>query len=103
MLEAALEAGFASAGVNVVLAGPMPTPAIAYLAKTLRLSAGVVISASHNPFEDNGIKFFDGHGEKLADAVELEIEAALALPFSARASGSSLRIWQQALRFSTES
>ena len=77
MLEAALEAGFSSAGVNVVLAGPMPTPAIAYLAKTLRMSAGVVISASHNPFEDNGIKFFDGQGEKLADAVELEIEAAL--------------------------
>ncbi len=80
MLEAALEAGFSSAGVNVVLAGPMPTPAIAYLTKTLRLSAGVVISASHNPFEDNGIKFFDGVGEKLPDAVELEIEAALEGP-----------------------
>ena len=80
MLEAALEAGFSSAGVNVVLAGPMPTPAIAYLTKTLRLSAGVVISASHNPFEDNGIKFFDGYGEKLADSVELEIEAALEGP-----------------------
>lgn len=77
MLEAALEAGFASAGVDVVLAGPMPTPAIAYLTRTLRLSAGVVISASHNPFEDNGIKFFDGRGEKLPDALEMEMEQAL--------------------------
>ncbi|MFZ9758461.1 MAG: phosphoglucosamine mutase, partial [Burkholderiaceae bacterium] len=80
MLEAALEAGFASAGVDVVLAGPMPTPAIAYLTRTLRLSAGVVISASHNLFEDNGIKFFDGQGEKLPDAMELEIEQALDRP-----------------------
>jgi phosphoglucosamine mutase len=80
ILEAALEAGFASAGVNVVLAGPMPTPAIAYLTRTLRLSAGVVISASHNPFEDNGIKFFDGQGEKLPDAIELEIEKAIDQP-----------------------
>lgn len=80
MLEAALEAGFASAGVDVVLAGPMPTPAIAYLTRTLRLSAGVVISASHNLFEDNGIKFFDGQGEKLPDAMELEIEQALEKP-----------------------
>jgi phosphoglucosamine mutase len=80
ILEAALEAGFASAGVDVVLAGPMPTPAIAYLTRTLRLSAGVVISASHNPFEDNGIKFFDGQGEKLPDAIELEIEKAIDQP-----------------------
>jgi phosphoglucosamine mutase len=80
ILEAALEAGFASSGVDVVLAGPMPTPAIAYLTRTLRLSAGVVISASHNPFEDNGIKFFDGQGEKLPDAIELEIEKAIDQP-----------------------
>ena len=80
MLEAALEAGFAAAGVDVMLAGPMPTPAIAYLTRALRLSAGVVISASHNPFQDNGIKFFSEHGTKLPDAVEHEIEAAIDLP-----------------------
>jgi phosphoglucosamine mutase len=80
MLEAALESGLAASGTDVVLAGPMPTPAIAYLAKTLRLSAGVVISASHNPFEDNGIKFFNGEGEKLPDAWEEEVEAMLAGP-----------------------
>lgn len=77
MLEAALEAGFAAAGVDVMLAGPMPTPAIAYLTRTLRLSAGVVISASHNPYDDNGIKFFSASGNKLPDAVEAAIEAAL--------------------------
>lgn len=80
MLEAALEAGFAAAGVDVMLAGPMPTPAIAYLTRALRLAAGVVISASHNPYEDNGIKFFSASGNKLPDAVELEIEAALETP-----------------------
>jgi phosphoglucosamine mutase len=80
MLEAALEAGFAAAGVDVMLAGPMPTPAIAYLTRALRLSAGVVISASHNPFQDNGIKFFSEHGTKLPDAVEHEIEAAIDQP-----------------------
>ncbi len=77
MLEAALQAGFAAAGVDVVLAGPMPTPAIAYLTRALRLSAGVVISASHNPYPDNGIKFFSAQGTKLPDEVELEIEAGL--------------------------
>jgi len=77
MLEAALQAGFAAAGVDVVLAGPMPTPAIAYLTRALRLSAGVVISASHNPFYDNGIKFFSAQGTKLPDEVELEIEAGM--------------------------
>ncbi|MBC7454225.1 MAG: phosphoglucosamine mutase, partial [Massilia sp.] len=82
MLEAALEAGFSAAGVDVMLAGPMPTPAIAYLTRALRLSAGVVISASHNPFQDNGIKFFSEHGTKLADAVEHEIEAAIDLPMA---------------------
>ena len=80
MLEAALEAGFSAAGVDVMLAGPMPTPAIAYLTRALRLSAGVVISASHNPFQDNGIKFFSEFGAKLPDAVEHEIEAAIELP-----------------------
>jgi len=77
MLEAALEAGFSAAGVDVMLAGPMPTPAIAYLTRALRLAAGVVISASHNPYHDNGIKFFSHQGTKLPDAVEHEIEAAL--------------------------
>ena len=80
MLEAALEAGFAAAGVDVMLAGPMPTPAVAYLTRALRLSAGVVISASHNPYQDNGIKFFSASGNKLPDAVETAIEAELDLP-----------------------
>lgn len=74
MLEAALEAGFAAAGVDVMLAGPIPTPAVAYLTRALRLQAGVVISASHNPFFDNGIKFFSADGAKLPDSVETEIE-----------------------------
>jgi phosphoglucosamine mutase len=82
MLEAALEAGFSAAGVDVMLAGPMPTPAIAYLTRALRLQAGVVISASHNPFQDNGIKFFSAHGTKLPDGVELEIEAGIDQPMA---------------------
>ena len=82
MLEAALEAGFAAAGVDVMLAGPVPTPAVAYLTRTLRLSAGVVISASHNPYHDNGIKFFSAQGNKLPDAVEVAIEAQLEQPMS---------------------
>ena len=86
MLEAALEAGFAAAGVDVMLAGPMPTPAVAYLTRALRLSAGVVISASHNPFDDNGIKFFSSQGNKLPDSVELAIEAALEQPMGCVAS-----------------
>ncbi|ATE60441.1 phosphoglucosamine mutase [Thauera sinica] len=80
LLEAALEAGFAAAGVDVMLAGPIPTPAVAYLTRALRLQAGVVISASHNPFYDNGIKFFSAGGAKLPDAVEVEIEEHLDLP-----------------------
>ncbi len=80
MLEAALEAGFSAAGVDVMLAGPMPTPAVAYLTRALRLSAGVVISASHNPYQDNGIKFFSKQGNKLPDSVEAAIEAALDAP-----------------------
>lgn len=77
MLESALEAGFASAGVDVLLTGPLPTPGVAYLTRALRLNLGVVISASHNPFADNGIKFFSAKGEKLPDEWELVVEAAL--------------------------
>ncbi|GDX55746.1 phosphoglucosamine mutase [Methylophilaceae bacterium] len=80
MLESSLEAGFIAAGVNVYLTGPMPTPAIAYLTKALRSQAGVVISASHNPFPDNGIKIFSEAGEKLSDAFETEVELALNQP-----------------------
>ncbi|NBC23158.1 MAG: phosphoglucosamine mutase [Gammaproteobacteria bacterium] len=77
MLESVLESGLVSAGANVSLLGPMPTPAVAYLTRTLRADAGIVISASHNPYYDNGIKFFDHRGNKLPDQVELEIEAEL--------------------------
>ncbi len=80
MLEAALESGFSSAGVDVVLLGPIPTPAVAYLARAQRASLGLVISASHNPFADNGIKFFGGNGNKLDDDWELAVETALAEP-----------------------
>jgi len=78
MLESALESGFNSAGVDVVLLGPLPTPAVAYLTRAQRASLGVVISASHNPFADNGIKFFSAQGTKLSDEWELAVEAALA-------------------------
>lgn len=77
MMEAALEAGFSAAGVDVLLCGPIPTPGVAYLTRALRLAAGVVISASHNPYADNGIKFFSGDGFKLAPEVESGIERAL--------------------------
>jgi len=77
MIESALEAGFASAGVDVLLTGPLPTPGVAYLTRALRLSLGVVISASHNAFPDNGIKFFSARGEKLPDDWEHRVEAAL--------------------------
>ena len=79
MLESALESGFNSAGVDVVLLGPLPTPGVAYLTRAQRASLGVVISASHNVFEDNGIKFFSAQGTKLSEAWELEVEAALKL------------------------
>jgi phosphoglucosamine mutase len=82
MMEAALEAGFSAAGVDVCLVGPMPTPAIAYLTRALRLQAGLVISASHNPYYDNGIKFFSSTGTKLPDELELDIEAALDQPLT---------------------
>jgi len=77
MLESVMQAGLVSAGADVSLLGPMPTPAIAYLTRTLGADAGVVISASHNPYYDNGIKFFDRHGSKLSDEIEQQIEAAL--------------------------
>ena len=86
MFESVLEAGLSSAGVDVRLLGPMPTPAVAYLTRTLRADAGIVISASHNPFYDNGIKFFDWDGNKLPDAKELEIEAELDSPLKCVAS-----------------
>jgi phosphoglucosamine mutase len=88
MLESALEAGLIAAGIDVYLAGPIPTPAVAYLTRALRLQAGVVISASHNPFEDNGIKFFSGSGMKLPDAVETAIEAELDNPMQTNPSDS---------------
>ena len=102
MLEAALQAGLCAAGVNVRLVGPMPTPAVAYLTRALRLQAGVVISASHNPFEDNGIKFFSATGQKLADETELAIEAQLSEPMqtmSSRELGRVKRIDDAAARY----
>lgn len=80
MLESALEAGFSAAGVDVCLVGPIPTPAVAYLTRALRLQAGIVISASHNPYYDNGIKFFSAQGTKLPDEVESAIEAGIDQP-----------------------
>ena len=102
MLEAALEAGFAAAGVDVLLAGPIPTPAVAYLTRTWRLSAGIVISASHNPYHDNGIKFFSPQGTKLPDSVELAIEQALDEPMGCVSSdqlGRARRIDDAAGRY----
>jgi phosphoglucosamine mutase len=86
MFEAALEAGLVAAGIDVQLMGPMPTPAVAHLTHSMRADGGIVISASHNPHHDNGIKFFSAQGEKLDDATELAIEAALDLPFRTVAS-----------------
>lgn len=102
MLESAMQAGFAAAGVDVLLAGPVPTPAVAYLTRAWRLSAGVVISASHNPYYDNGIKFFSGKGAKLPDAVELKIENELDKPIDCVASdrlGRARRIEDAAGRY----
>src|SRR5690348_17783981 len=82
MLESALESGLSAAGVDTLLVGPMPTPAVAYLTRALRLSAGIVISASHNPYDDNGIKFFSGDGAKLPDSTEAAIESELAKPLN---------------------
>lgn len=102
MLESALEAGLSAAGINVGLLGPMPTPAIAYLTKTFRSEAGIVISASHNPYYDNGIKFFSANGYKLDDEVELAIEAMLELPMDCVESdklGKATRIDDAAGRY----
>jgi phosphoglucosamine mutase len=86
MLESALQAGFSAGGVDTLLVGPMPTPGVAYLTRALRLSAGVVISASHNPYDDNGIKFFSGDGAKLPDDTEREIERELEQPLACMSS-----------------
>ncbi|MDR1708317.1 MAG: phosphoglucosamine mutase [Candidatus Accumulibacter sp.] len=102
MLEAALEAGFSAAGVDVCLVGPMPTPAVAYLTRALRLRAGVVISASHNPYYDNGIKFFSAGGTKLDDAIEAGIEAGVEAPIvcaDSRELGRARRIDDAAGRY----
>jgi phosphoglucosamine mutase len=82
MFESALEAGLVAAGMDIRLLGPMPTPGVAYLTRTFRAAAGIVITASHNPYDDNGIKFFSGEGDKLPDDVELAIEAEIDLPLT---------------------
>ena len=102
MLEAALEAGLSAAGVDVLLTGPMPTPAVAYLTRALRAQAGIVISASHNPYYDNGIKFFSADGAKLPDEVEYAIEAELGKPMQVMESaalGKARRIDDAAGRY----
>jgi len=102
MLESALEAGLSAAGINIVLLGPMPTPAIAYLTKTFRSEAGIVISASHNPYYDNGIKFFSADGMKLDDAIEIAIEEQMDKPMECVASdklGKATRIGDAAGRY----
>lgn len=102
MLESALEAGLAAAGINAVLTGPLPTPAVAYLTKTFRAEAGIVISASHNPYYDNGIKFFSASGEKLPDEIELAIEAELDKPMTCVSSdllGKAMRMDDAAGRY----
>jgi phosphoglucosamine mutase len=102
MLEAALEAGLSAAGVDVYLCGPLPTPGIAYLTRALRLEAGIVISASHNPYDDNGIKFFSAAGTKLPDDIEAAIEARMDTPLACVASaqlGKARRIDDAAGRY----
>jgi phosphoglucosamine mutase len=102
MFESVLEAGFTAAGVDVRLLGPMPTPAIAYLTRTLHASAGIVISASHNRYDDNGIKFFSGDGTKLDDDVELAIEAVIDMPMQtvgSHALGRAERVTDAAGRY----
>lgn len=102
MLESALEAGFSAAGIDVLMLGPMPTPAIAYLTKTFRAQAGVVISASHNPYHDNGIKFFNDKGEKLCDEIERRIEEVLEQPMKCVSSdvlGKAQRLKDPAGRY----
>jgi len=102
MFESALEAGFVASGVNVMLIGPLPTPGIAYLTKRFECDFGVVISASHNPYEDNGIKFFDRAGGKLSDEIEAQIEALLEEPPVTRSSGElgrALRVDKSRVRY----
>lgn len=102
MLESALQAGLSAAGVDVLLLGPMPTPAVAYLTRALRAQAGIVISASHNPFDDNGIKFFSAAGQKLPDEVEQAIEDGLEAPIDCMPSaklGKAYRIGDAAGRY----
>ena len=102
MFESALEAGLVAAGADVRLLGPMPTPAVAYLTRSLRASAGIVISASHNQHQDNGVKFFSASGEKLDDAVELAIERELEAPFTtvdSEAIGKVVRMEDAAARY----
>jgi phosphoglucosamine mutase len=94
MLEAALEAGFSAAGVDVHMCGPIPTPAVAYLTRALRLSAGVVISASHNPYPDNGIKIFSGDGFKLPDDTEAKIEAEMDRPMGCNEAAKLGKVWR---------
>ncbi|MBK8958557.1 MAG: phosphoglucosamine mutase [Proteobacteria bacterium] len=102
MFESALEAGLSAAGIDIHLLGPMPTPGIAYLTRTFHAQAGIVISASHNPFDDNGIKFFSHAGTKLPDEIELEIEAELDRPLETVASrelGKARRVEDAAGRY----
>jgi phosphoglucosamine mutase len=94
MLESALEAGFSAAGVDVHMCGPIPTPAVAYLTRALRLSAGVVISASHNPYPDNGIKIFSGDGFKLPDETEVQIEAEMDRPMGCNEAAKLGKVWR---------
>ena len=102
MFESAIEAGLTAAGVDAVLLGPMPTPAVAHLTRTLRATAGLVISASHNPYSDNGVKFFSGDGSKLSDDVEMAIEAAIDSPMQTVRSidiGKAVRVDDAAGRY----
>ena len=94
MIESALEAGFSAAGVDVHMGGPIPTPAVAYLTRALRLSAGVVISASHNPYPDNGIKIFSGDGFKLPDETEAKIEAQMEQPMGCNEAAKLGKVWR---------
>ena len=94
MIESALEAGFSAAGIDVHMCGPMPTPAVAYLTRALRLTAGVVISASHNPYADNGIKFFSGDGFKLPDETEARIEGEMEQPMGCNESAQLGKVWR---------
>jgi len=102
MFESALEAGFIAAGIDVLLLGPMPTPAVAYLTQTFHADAGIVISASHNPHHDNGIKFFSAMGQKISDEIELAVEAAFEeeiVVVASEALGKARRIEDAAGRY----